>query len=60
MKKHTLDGVLTMNLDTFHGIGTHVVIALFTAGVHHPEHKKTAFIDFKDDGIQKFANTSGL
>ncbi|WOH93764.1 class I SAM-dependent DNA methyltransferase [Corynebacterium urealyticum] len=52
MKKHTLDAVLTMNPDTFHGIGTHVVIALFTAGVPHPEHKKTAFIDFKDDGYK--------
>lgn len=36
MKKHTLDAVLTMNPDTFHGIGTHVVIALFTAVVPHP------------------------
>lgn len=52
MKKHTLDAVLTMNPDTFNGIGTHVVIALFTAGVPHPEHKKTAFIDFKDDGYK--------
>lgn len=52
MKKHTLDAVLTMNPDTFHGIGTHVVIALFTAGVPHPEHKKTSFINFKDDGYK--------
>ncbi len=52
MKKHTLDAVLTMNPDTFHGIGTHVVIALFTAGVPHPESKKTSFIDFKDDGYK--------
>lgn len=52
MKQHTLDAVLTMNPDTFHGVGTHVVIALFTAGVPHPEHKKTAFIDFKDDGYK--------
>lgn len=52
MKKHTLDAVLTMNPDTFHGVGTHAVIALFTAGVPHPEEKKTAFIDFKDDGYK--------
>ena len=52
MKKHTLDAVLTMNPDTFHGVGTHVVIALFTAGVPHSKDKKAAFIDFKDDGYK--------
>src|SRR5690625_485435 len=52
LKHHTLDAVLTMNPDTFHGVGTHVVIALFTAGVPHPATKKTAFIDFKDDGYK--------
>lgn len=50
LKSHTLDAVITMNPDTFHGVGTHVVIALFTAGVPHPESKKTAFVNFKDDG----------
>lgn len=52
MAEHTLDAVITMNPDTFHGVGTHVVIALFTAGVPHPETKKVAFIDFKDDGYR--------
>lgn len=52
LKNHTLDAVLTMNPDTFHGIGTHAVIALFTAGVPHPETKKTAFVNFKDDGYK--------
>lgn len=52
LKHHTLDAVLTMNPDTFHGVGTHVVIALFTAGVPHPETKKAAFVDFKDDGFK--------
>lgn len=50
LKHHTLDAVITMNADTFYGVGTHVVIALFTAGVAHPAAKKTAFINFKDDG----------
>ncbi|WP_249204181.1 N-6 DNA methylase [Brevibacterium sp. SMBL_HHYL_HB1] len=49
---HTLDAVLTMNPDTFHGVGTHVVIALFTAGVPHPETKKATFVNFKDDGYR--------
>lgn len=52
LKHHTLDAVLTMNSDTFHGVGTHVVIALFTAGVPHSDSKKTAFVDFKDDGYK--------
>ena len=39
MKKHTLDAGLTMTPDTVHGIGTHVVIALFALGVPHPEQK---------------------
>lgn len=52
MKNHTLDAVITMNPDTFHGVGTHTVIALFTAGVPHPKEKKTAFVNFKDDGYK--------
>ena len=49
---HTLDAVVTMNPDTFYGVGVNVVIALFTAGVPHPDSKKTAFVDFKDDGYR--------
>lgn len=52
LKHNTLDAVLAMNPDTFHGVGTHVVIALFTAGVPHPDAKKAAFVDFKDDGYK--------
>lgn len=52
MKEHTLDAVLTMNPDTFYGVGTHVAIALFTAGVPHASTKKTAFVDFKNDGYK--------
>ena len=52
LKEHTLDAVITMNPDTFHGVGTKVVIALFTAGVPHPPTKKTAFIDFREDGYK--------
>lgn len=50
LKRHTLDAVLTMNPDTFHGVGTHTVIAVFTAGVPHPADKLVSFVDFKDDG----------
>ena len=31
MKKHTLEGVITCNTDTFYGVGTNPVIAVFTA-----------------------------
>lgn len=52
LANHTLDAVITMNPDTFYGVGTHVVIALFTAGIAHPASKKTTFIDFKNDGYK--------
>jgi type I restriction enzyme M protein len=52
LKHHTLDAVLTMNPDTFRGIGIHVVIALFTAGIPHAGTKKTAFVNFQDDGYK--------
>ena len=50
LNRHTLDAVLTMNPDTFHGVGTHTVIALFTAGMPHPADKLVSFVNFKDDG----------
>ncbi|TFD65605.1 SAM-dependent DNA methyltransferase [Cryobacterium sp. Hb1] len=52
LANHTLDAVITMNPDTFYGVGVHVVIALFTAGVAHPTAKKTAFVNFNDDGYK--------
>lgn len=51
LKNHTLEGVLTMNNDTFHGVGTNTVIAVFTAGVPHNPKKEVKFINFKDDGF---------
>jgi len=51
LRAHTLDAVITMNPQTFHGVGTHTVIALFTAGKPHPASHKVAFVDFKDDGM---------
>lgn len=49
-KKHTLEGVITLNKDTFYGVGTMPCIAIFTAGEPHPENKVAKFINFKDDG----------
>lgn len=51
LKKHTLEGVITLNTNTFYGVGTNPCIAIFTAGIPHPKQKKSKFINFKDDGF---------
>lgn len=52
LKSHTLDMVITVNSDTFHGVGTNPVIAVFEAGKPHDlERKKVKFINFEDDGF---------
>ena len=50
LKNHTLEGVITMNPETFYGVDTQTVIAVFTAGIPHPKNKLSKFIDFRDDG----------
>lgn len=52
LKKHTLEGVITLNKDTFYGIGTLPCIAIFKAGEPHPADKECKFIDFRDDGYR--------
>jgi type I restriction-modification system DNA methylase subunit len=52
LKKHTLEGVITLNKDTFYGVGTMPCIAIFTAGEPHPAKKVCKFIDFRDDGYK--------
>ncbi|CDE04555.1 type I restriction-modification system methyltransferase subunit [Anaerotruncus sp. CAG:390] len=52
LKHHTLEGVITCNTDTFYGVGTNPVIAIFTAHEPHPEDKVYKFIDFRDDGYE--------
>lgn len=52
LKKHTLEGVITLNKDTFYNVGTMPCIAVFTAGEPHPKEKEAKFIDFKDDGFK--------
>lgn len=49
---HTLEGVITCNTDTFYGVGTNPVIAVFTANEPHPSDKQCKFIDFRDDGFE--------
>ena len=50
LKEHTLEGVISLNKDTFYGVGTVPCIALFTTGRPHPSGKLVKFINFQDDG----------
>ena len=52
LKHHTLEGVITCNTDTFYGVGTNPVIAVFTAHEPHPDDKICKFIDFRNDGYE--------
>lgn len=52
LKKHTLEGVITLNKDSFYGVGTMPCIAIFTAGIPHDEDKVCKFIDFRNDGYK--------
>ena len=52
MKHHTLEGVITCNTDTFYGVGTNPVVAVFTAHEPHDANKVCKFIDFRDDGYE--------
>ena len=51
---HTLEGVITLNPDTFYGVGTMPCIAVFTAHKPHPQDKLVKFVNFTDDGYQVF------
>ncbi len=52
LQKHTLEGVITLNKETFYGVGTNPCIAVFTAGIPHPKEKLCKFINFEDDGFE--------
>lgn len=44
LKKHTLEGVITLNKNTFYGVGTNPCIAVFTAHNPHPKNKYCKFV----------------
>lgn len=52
LKHHTLEGVISLNKDTFYGVGTIPCIAIFTAGEPHPNDKICKFINFENDGYK--------
>lgn len=51
LKHHTLEGVITLNKNTFYGVGTNPCIAVFTAGIPHEKEHKCKFINFEDYGF---------
>ena len=59
LKRHTLEGVITLNKDTFYGVGVMPCIAVFRAGEPHPAAKVCKFINFENDGY-KIAPHIGL
>ncbi|MBQ9565728.1 MAG: N-6 DNA methylase, partial [Synergistaceae bacterium] len=52
LKRHTLEGVISLSKNTFYRVGTVPCIAVFTVGRPHPEKKLVKFINFEDDGFE--------
>ena len=52
LKHHTLEGVITLNKDTFYGVGTMPCIAVFTAHIPHKKDHICKFINFENDGYK--------
>lgn len=52
LKKHTLEGVITLNKETFYRVGVNPCIAIFTAHRPHDPAHVCKFINFEDDGYE--------
>ena len=52
LEKHTLEGVITLNKETFYGVGTNPCIAVFTAHKPHFAKKYCKFVNFENDGFE--------
>lgn len=50
LENHSLDTVITLNKDTFYGVGVNPCITIFTAGFPQDDKKRVNFINFSDDG----------
>ncbi|MCE4045151.1 SAM-dependent methyltransferase [Lysinibacillus fusiformis] len=50
LENHTLEAVITLNTETFYGVGVNPCIAIFTSGIKHPTNKRVSFVNFEDDG----------
>ncbi|MED0689971.1 class I SAM-dependent DNA methyltransferase [Bacillus licheniformis] len=52
LKNHSLKSVITLNKETFYGVGTNPCIAVFTAHQPHNENDRVMFFNFEDDGYE--------
>jgi type I restriction-modification system DNA methylase subunit len=52
LKHHTLSGVISLNKNTFYGVGIVTCAAVFIAGEPHPADHIVKFINFEDDGFE--------
>lgn len=52
LKHHTLEGVISLNKNTFYRVGTVPCIAVFTAGEPQTADKLSTFVNFEDDGFE--------
>ena len=52
LENHTLEGVITLNKETFYGVGTNPCIAVFTAHKPHSKKKYCKFVNFENDGFE--------
>lgn len=53
LENNSLETVITLNTDTFYGIGVNPCICILTAGIpHNFEKKRVNFVDFTDDGYE--------
>ena len=52
LKHHTLEGVISLNVDTFYGVGVTPCIAVFTTGIPHDKNHVCKFVNFEDDGFR--------
>lgn len=51
LENHTLEGVITLNKNTFYGVGVNACIAVFTAHKPHSVKKYCKFVNYEDDGF---------
>lgn len=51
LDNHTLEGVITLNKNTFYGVGTNPCIAIFTSHKPHSAKKYCKFVNYEDDGF---------
>tara|TARA_B100000949_G_scaffold135336_1_gene119193 strand:+ start:2695 stop:4593 length:1899 start_codon:yes stop_codon:yes gene_type:complete len=51
LENHSLQGVITLNKETFYRIGTNPCIAIFKAHRPHDAKKRVKFFNFEDDGF---------